>query len=123
MNSFIMCLREQLRNARVKIIELSPPVVQSEFELSPRFHCVDPLTDISAELHNVGMGDEQGPKLGMPVEKFTDQALEGLVSGKDHVVIGSIGIGPSPAAEAFGEVVEKRNFAFEKFADMIRGRF
>lgn len=69
------------------------------------------------------MGDEQGPKMGMPVEEFTDQAFKGLTSGQDHIVIGSIGLGPSPAAEAFHEVVAKRNFAFERLAEMIRGHF
>jgi short-subunit dehydrogenase involved in D-alanine esterification of teichoic acids len=31
LNAFVLCLRDQLRNTNVKVIELSPPPVQSKF--------------------------------------------------------------------------------------------
>jgi short-subunit dehydrogenase involved in D-alanine esterification of teichoic acids len=31
LNAFVLCLREQLRDTSVDVIELSPPPVQSEF--------------------------------------------------------------------------------------------
>jgi short-subunit dehydrogenase involved in D-alanine esterification of teichoic acids len=31
LNSFILCLRDQLRNTNVNVTELSPPAVQSKF--------------------------------------------------------------------------------------------
>ena len=37
------------------------------------------------------MGEEQGRKFEMPLDAFTDEAYKGLVSGKDQLVIGSIG--------------------------------
>lgn len=43
MNSFVMCLREQLRESKVRVIELSPPVVQSEFDVIPINLILDPL--------------------------------------------------------------------------------
>ena len=71
LNAFILCLREQLRDTSVKVIELSPPAVQTE-------------------LHDVEMGVEAGRKLGMPLDAFTDLAYKGLCSGQDQVVIGTL---------------------------------
>jgi short-subunit dehydrogenase involved in D-alanine esterification of teichoic acids len=30
LNAFTLCLRDQLRNTNIKVVELSPPVVQSK---------------------------------------------------------------------------------------------
>lgn len=62
------------------------------------------------------MDPERGRKLGMPVDAFTDVAYEGLASGKDQIVIGSIG-----PADTFNEIVDKRRTAFENFAKLLRG--
>ncbi|KAI4124803.1 MAG: hypothetical protein LQ338_004629, partial [Usnochroma carphineum] len=73
LNAFTLCLREQLTNAgsSVKILEISPPPVQTE-------------------LHDY-MGPEKGRALGMPLDQFCDQAYEGLAKGEDQVIIGSAG--------------------------------
>ena len=51
----------------------------------------------------------------MPLDKFCDEAYDGLVSGKDQVVVGSIG-----PADTFMEIVNKRRTAFESLANLIR---
>ena len=53
--------------------------------------------------------------MGMPVDKFTDLAYEGLVSGKDQVTIGGFG-----DPKQFNELVEKRRELFDKLSDMIK---
>ncbi|OCT52073.1 hypothetical protein CLCR_09272 [Cladophialophora carrionii] len=88
LNVFVLCLREQLRNSSVKVIELSPPPVQN-----------------------------QGRQLGMPVDKFCDAAFDGLLSGSDQIVIGSVG-----PAHHFHDIVDKRREAFENLAKMMRER-
>ncbi|KAB8239047.1 oxidoreductase, short-chain dehydrogenase/reductase family [Aspergillus alliaceus] len=64
LNVFTLCLRDRLQNSNVAVIEISPPVVQTE-------------------LHHY--------KLGMPLDNFADLAFKGLLAGQDHIVIGSIG--------------------------------
>jgi len=96
LNSFVLCLRDQLRNTSVKVIEVSPPPVQTE-------------------LHDY-MGEEKGRQLGMPLGQFTDAAYEGLVAGKDQIVIGAIG-----PADTFNEIIDKRRNTFTFLAKMMRG--
>jgi hypothetical protein len=69
----------------------------------------------SAELHDY-MGAEKGRQLGMPLDKFTNEAFAGLVSGKDQIIIGSIG-----PADVFNEIVDKRRTAFENLSKMMKG--
>ncbi|KAL8683763.1 MAG: hypothetical protein Q9186_000249 [Xanthomendoza sp. 1 TL-2023] len=97
LNAFTLCLRDQLANAgsNVKVLELSPPAVQTE-------------------LH-VYMGPEKGRALGMPLDAFCDLAYDGLAKGQDQVIIGSIG-----PEDEFLEIVNKRRGAFEFLAKMIR---
>ncbi|KAI4187644.1 MAG: hypothetical protein L6R41_002669 [Letrouitia leprolyta] len=97
LNSFTLCLRDQLANSgsSVKVLEISPPPVQTE-------------------LHDY-VGKERGRAMGMPLDQFCDQAYDGLAKGQDQVVIGSIG--PS---ENFMDVVNKRRGAFDFLAKMIR---
>jgi len=97
LNCFTLCLREQLTNAdsNVKILEISPPPVQTE-------------------LHDY-MGVDRGRSLGMPLDKFCNEAYDGLASGKDQVVIGSIG-----PQDKFMEIVDKRRGTFEFLANMMR---
>ncbi|MCJ1376754.1 hypothetical protein MMC20_007999 [Loxospora ochrophaea] len=98
LNCFTLCLREQLSNASpsVKILEVSPPAVQTE-------------------LHDY-MGEERGRALGMPLDKFCNEAYEGLAAGKDQVIVGSIG-----PPETFHEIVDQRRGAFGALAHMMRG--
>ncbi|KAL4948759.1 short-chain dehydrogenase/oxidoreductase, partial [Aspergillus filifer] len=98
LNVFVLCLREQLRvqKANIKVIEISPPVVQTE-------------------LHDY-MGKEKGRSLGMPVDEFTDRVFEGLREGKDQIVVESIG-----HPETFNDILEKRREQFGNLARRIRG--
>ena len=97
LNCFTLCLREQLANAgsKTKVFEVSPPPVQTE-------------------LHDY-IGKERGRALGMPLAEFCDKAYEGLASGKDQVIIGSIG-----PQEKFMDIVDKRRSTFEFLANMMR---
>jgi hypothetical protein len=63
----------------------------------------------------VQMGEEDGRKLGMPLDIFTEEAYKGLVAGQDQIVIGSIG-----SAETFNEIIDKRRSAFTTLAKIMR---
>jgi uncharacterized oxidoreductase len=68
LRSFTLSLRHQLRATSVRVIELSPPAV-------------------STELH-----DYMGPKgrdIGIPLEEFVREAMEGLNSGSEEVHVGN----------------------------------
>lgn len=97
LNCFTLCLREQLTNvgSNVNVLEISPPPVQTE-------------------LHDY-MGEEKGRALGMPLVEFCDKAYDGLVSGDDQIVIGSIG-----PQEKFMNVIHNRRSIFEFLAKMMR---
>ncbi|KAH8821400.1 oxidoreductase [Xylogone sp. PMI_703] len=96
LNVFTLCLRDQLRDTNIKVLEVSPPPVQTE-------------------LHDY-MGEERGRNLGMPLDAFTEEAYSGLISGKDQIIIGSVG-----PADRFNEIVDKRRAAFEDLAQLMRG--
>ncbi|OQD80245.1 hypothetical protein PENANT_c037G00861 [Penicillium antarcticum] len=98
LNVFTLCLREQLSKTNVKVIEISPPVVQTE-------------------LHDY-MGEEKGRSMGMPVSQFVEAAFDGLVAGKDTIIIGSAG-----PAEEFNDILDKRRAAFDGMTKLVRGRF
>ncbi|KAK1142800.1 hypothetical protein N8T08_007234 [Aspergillus melleus] len=91
LSAFVLSLRHQLKKTNVKVIELSPPAVQTE-------------------LHDY-MTPEVGRNVGMPLDQFINEAFAGLLEGKDQVVVGSIG-----NAERFHEIVAKRREAFEELA-------
>ncbi|PQE28234.1 oxidoreductase short-chain dehydrogenase reductase family protein [Rutstroemia sp. NJR-2017a BBW] len=97
LNVFLLCLRENLRKTNVKVIELSPPPVQTELH--------DYLTPA------------KGRAMGMPLDEFTTQAYTGLNGGTDTVIIGSIG-----DKADFDEIVTRRRKQFDGFAESMRGR-
>lgn len=66
-----------------------------------------------AELHVISMVD--GVKFGLPIDQFTELAYEGLISGKDQIVIGAVG-----PVDAFNKIVDERRKAFEGLAKMWR---
>ncbi|KAI4193127.1 MAG: hypothetical protein LQ350_008461 [Teloschistes chrysophthalmus] len=88
----------QLASAKspIKIIEISPPVVQTE-------------------LHDY-LGEEKGRGMGMPVDAFVDQAFKGLEAGKDQVLVGTI-LGTSE--EELGQIIEKRRKAAGRLQEGI----
>ncbi|KAJ5641581.1 hypothetical protein N7490_005581, partial [Penicillium lividum] len=96
LNVFTLCLQEQLRHSDTRVIESSPPPVQSE-------------------LHDY-IGEQAGRKRGMPLDTFVQQVYQALTEGKDQIVLGSVG-----PADIFNRIVNNRRTAFEGLADMIRG--
>ncbi|KAI9683494.1 MAG: hypothetical protein M1822_006034 [Bathelium mastoideum] len=100
LSSFILCLRAQLeaQNSQVKIVEILPPLVQTE-------------------LHDY-LGEDKGRSMGMPLAEFTDQAYKGLTSGSDQVAVGAVG-----QADLYNDVLNKRRTVFENLAKMMRGMF
>ncbi|KAJ5119761.1 hypothetical protein N7448_010430 [Penicillium atrosanguineum] len=99
LNTFAMCLRVQLREAKsnVNVIEVFPPAVQTE-------------------LHDY-MGAEKGRQMGMPLGEFTEKAWQGLASGDDEVYVGCVG-----PEDRFFSIARQRRSACEDFAQMMRNR-
>ena len=71
---------------------------------------------LTAELHDKTQGEEAGRAMGMPLDKFTDEAYQGLASLKDTVVVGGLGPGPT-----FHEILDKKNELFLWLAKTMRG--
>ena len=73
-HSFLLSLRSQLQDTKVKIVEIFPPAVQSRHQiLSIRSDST--LTRV-AELHDyMGLS---GRDVGMPLNKFIDSAYKQL---------------------------------------------
>ncbi|KAK8043185.1 hypothetical protein PG994_013668 [Apiospora phragmitis] len=100
LTAFVDCSRAQNRHKSTKIIEMYPPVVQTE-------------------LHD-WMGIENGRALGMPVDEFADLAYEELPKGEELVVVGSIATEPR---EVYMDLVERRRKIFDKLAGAMLSRF
>ncbi|SPQ24266.1 24ef7a7e-2341-47dc-8cb3-e8a86d3d2e6f [Thermothielavioides terrestris] len=98
LHAYLLCLRRQHQGARTKIVEIWPPVVQTE-------------------LHDY-MGPEVGRAMGMPVVEFVDRAWAQLATGSEHVIIGSIG----PENE-FLDLVSRRRKAFDALSDGMLAHF
>ncbi|KAL9621041.1 MAG: hypothetical protein Q9160_004426 [Pyrenula sp. 1 TL-2023] len=96
LNAFTLCLRDQLRNTNVRILELSPPPVQTE-------------------LHDATMGETVGRALGMPLDQFTEQAYAALAREEEQIIIGSVG-----DKARFHDIVQKRVEAFEWLSGVMR---
>ncbi|KAJ5179374.1 hypothetical protein N7492_002584 [Penicillium capsulatum] len=94
LNVFTLSLREALQKTNVQVIELSPPPVQTE-------------------LHDY-MG-EKGHAVGMPLAQFTGVAHQGLLEGRDQIIVGAIG-----PEESFSDIAEKRRASFKHLAQVLR---
>ncbi|KAF5863687.1 hypothetical protein ETB97_009620 [Aspergillus alliaceus] len=88
LNAFVYCFREQLKSTNVKVIDLSPPAVQTELH--------DYLTP------------EVGRNIGMPLDQFINEAFAQLQAGKDQAVIGHVA-----DEKTFYEILNKRRSMFE----------
>lgn len=99
LHSFILCLREQLKDGagNVKVIEIFPPAVQ---------------TELHDEKHQPDIKD--GGKIGMPLDDFIEQSWAGLVNGDDQIAVGM-------AETAFNGFENLRQGIFHKMNDMIKG--
>ncbi|KAA6414722.1 MAG: short-chain dehydrogenase reductase [Lasallia pustulata] len=71
LHHFILCLREQLKETKVKVVELYPPAVQ---------------TELHDEKHQPDL--KHGSQIGMPLDQFTQEAYDGLAAGKEQVPVG-----------------------------------
>ncbi|KAH6648020.1 hypothetical protein BKA67DRAFT_579221 [Truncatella angustata] len=100
LTSFVDCLREQNREKPTKIIEIYPPVVQTE-------------------LHD-WMGQEKGRALGMPLDEFTEIVYRELLKGLEFIVIGSIATEPQ---EVYQDMVDKRRTIFKRLSVALLSRF
>ena len=68
------------------------------------------------------MGEEDGRKVGMPLDAFTEEAFKALSSGNDQIIIGNIGpgVGIIPREE-FNALVDKQRSTFTALAKLMRG--
>lgn len=62
------------------------------------------------------MGEDTGRKIGMPLDEFTTEAYDELMSGKDQIIVGS----PFMPQERFREIVRDRRAAFENMAGVLK---
>ncbi|KAI2669777.1 hypothetical protein CBS147355_9702 [Penicillium roqueforti] len=84
LNAFILCFREQLKRSTVKVIEVSPPLVQTELN---------------------------GP-VGMPLQQYVEETWNGLKSGSDQIVGGTLG-----DPKLFMDIVDNRRKIFEEYSN------
>ena len=96
LHSFVLALREQLRDTKVKVVEVIPPAVQ---------------TELHDEKHQPG---RNAGKFGMDLGEFSEAAWKGLKDGKDYVPVGM----PEKAFERFEE---RKLEMFEEMAARARG--
>ncbi|KAK5195145.1 hypothetical protein LTR99_002615 [Exophiala xenobiotica] len=97
LHQFILCLREQLKKSKVKVIEVFPPAVQ---------------TELHDEKHQPDI--QNGGSIGMPLDEFMDEAYAGLVDGQDQIPVGM-------AKRAFDGFEVKRQEAFAHMLKMMGG--
>ncbi|KAL9113747.1 MAG: hypothetical protein Q9227_002192 [Pyrenula ochraceoflavens] len=89
LHQFILVLREQLKQSRVKVIEIFPPAVQ---------------TELHDEKHQPDI--KNGRSIGVPLADFTEAAYAGLSAGKEQI--------PVEKAESwFNQVETPRQEAFD----------
>ncbi|OLN97392.1 Bifunctional solanapyrone synthase 1 [Colletotrichum chlorophyti] len=66
LSAFVYCLRKQLQGSSTRVVEIWPPMVQTE-------------------LHDY-MGEKLGRSLGMPLQEFTEKTYEHLIAGSENIV-------------------------------------
>jgi short-subunit dehydrogenase len=98
LETFIMCLREQLRDTNVSVQHISPGPVRTE-------------------LHDAQMGKSAGRAFGMPIEDFVSEAWAGLAEGKTDIFPGTVG---GSTKDQFLEIVRVREEAFGRLSELAR---
>ncbi|KAF7161342.1 hypothetical protein CNMCM5623_006956 [Aspergillus felis] len=99
LHHWILCLREQLKNTNIKVIEIFPPMVQTEL------HDPKHQPDMAATV--------QGKPFGIPVKEFTKETMEKLLAGDDQIPVGLSNI-------AFNSWEQQRQQAFRGVVEMMR---
>ncbi|APA14264.1 hypothetical protein SS1G_11932 [Sclerotinia sclerotiorum 1980 UF-70] len=94
LNAFILCLRNDLGNSNVNIVEVLPPLVQTAIH---------------------GFVGPDGKPLGMPLDEFTEKAYAGLCSGEDSVYVGD-----EQTGEPILNVMTARRAIFETMSTSIK---
>ncbi|KAI1614192.1 hypothetical protein EDD37DRAFT_682945 [Exophiala viscosa] len=97
LHHFILCLRQSLKDTKVKVVELLPPAVQ---------------TELHDEKHQPDI--KNGSSMGMPLDQFTDQAYAGLANGSEQIPVGM-------AQQSFDNFEIKRQEGFAKMVKMMSG--
>ncbi|KAI4246380.1 MAG: hypothetical protein L6R40_002048 [Gallowayella cf. fulva] len=92
LHHWILVLRKQLRESRIKVVELFPPAVQ---------------TELHDEKHQPDI--KNGGQIGMPLGLFTDEAYAGLAAGKEEIVVGD-------AADWYNAFEPQRQDVFNQMA-------
>ncbi|KAL8662653.1 MAG: hypothetical protein Q9202_004518 [Teloschistes flavicans] len=92
LHHWILVLRQQLRDSKIKVVELFPPAVQ---------------TELHDEKHQPNI--KNGRQIGMPLDQFTNEAYDGLAAGKEEVVVGD-------AAGWYNAFEPQRQQIFKKMA-------
>ncbi|KAH7401911.1 hypothetical protein DE146DRAFT_744582 [Phaeosphaeria sp. MPI-PUGE-AT-0046c] len=98
LDAFVMCLREQLRDANVTVQHISTGPVQTE-------------------LHDAEMGKDAGKSFGMSMEDFVSEVWTGLREGKLDIFPGTLG---GSTKEQFLEIVRVREEATDRMTELIR---
>lgn len=100
LHSFIITLREQVKNGsgNIKVIELAPPAVQ---------------TELHDEKHQPDI--KNGASFGMPIDEFTNEAWEGLNSGKEEIAVGF-------AKNSYDAIEPKRQEIFQRILKMTQSQ-
>lgn len=98
LESFIFCLRAQLRDTNVSVQQISPGPVQTE-------------------LHEAHSGKEASQKFGMPLADFVNESWAGLVEGKADIYSGCVG---GSTKEQFLELVKLRDEAEARLTTLLR---
>ena len=85
LHHYILCLREQLKDSNVKVVELFPPAVQSKSIAATDVQMLTTLAELHDEKHQPEI--KNGGSIGMPLNAFINEAYEGLAAGKEEVAV------------------------------------
>ncbi|KAL2217944.1 putative NADP(+)-dependent dehydrogenase [Thermoascus aurantiacus ATCC 26904] len=98
LHHWLLVLREQLKETNVKVIEIFPPAVQTEL------HDAKHQPDIV-----------DGGKIGIPLEEFTDEALDDLLNGMDQIAVGT-------AKGPFNGFEQERQKTFARMVEIMKAQ-
>ncbi|GKZ85524.1 hypothetical protein AnigIFM56816_011492 [Aspergillus niger] len=98
LHHWILCLREQLKETNIRVIEVFPPIVETELH--------DPK-------HQPDMAETVKGRFGIPVGQFTKEAMEKLFTGSDQIPVGLSNI-------AFNTWEQQRQQAFFHAVEMMK---
>lgn len=96
LHHLVLALREQLKESKIKIVEIFPPAVQTEL------HDEKNQPDI-----------KDGHKIGMPLDAFTEETFSGLEQGEENIAVGS-------SKDTWGALEPLRYKKFQSFIEFIR---